>query len=275
MECMFPYQVRHKHTGLWGDIPCGKCPACKQSRVSGWHLRITQEEKVSNSSHFITFTYDSKNIPVTSDGYLTLDKYELPLYFKRLRQAIARSGSKTTKLPLKYFAVGEYGSKTHRPHYHALIFNAPIGLLQGAWDKGAIHYGKVEGASIGYTLKYMLKKGGDQMPGVQKEFAIMSKGLGEAYLSKDMIAWHQADIQNRMYCVVEGGKKVGMPRYYKDKIYHKTQRNAVHAGVVKKQKELISKNPDKPDPRYDRDHHEAKKAAVRLAAIKSSKSSKL
>ena len=28
--------------------------------------------------------------------------------------------------PLKYYAVGEYGGQTKRPHYHIVIFNADL-----------------------------------------------------------------------------------------------------------------------------------------------------
>lgn len=266
---MSPYTVKNKYTGVYSDIPCGKCPACKKRRVSGWAFRLQQEEKKSISSQFITLTYDSKNIPVSSSGYLSLDKYELPLFFKRLRKNIANTGSKDA-LPIKYFAVGEYGSKTKRPHYHALIFNAPIGALQKAWNKGQIHYGTVEGASIAYTLKYMLKKG--ITPGdAQKEFALMSKGLGESYLTKSMVAWHHADKNTRMYCNIEDGKKIGMPRYYKQKIYHEKQRQAIGSKV--RQALVLSRQQkaNTTDYRYDRNYHQAIKSEYRKMEISSRK----
>ena len=34
-----------------------------------------------------------------------------------------------------------------------------------------------------------------------------------------MIKWHKDDLENRMYCVLRDGKKISMPRYYKDKMY--------------------------------------------------------
>lgn len=42
-----------------------------------------------------------------------------------------------------------------------------------------------------------------------------------------MIRWHKADLPNRMYVTVEDGKKVSMPRYYKNKIYHESERKAI------------------------------------------------
>lgn len=39
-----------------------------------------------------------------------------------------------------------------------------------------------------------------------------------------MIKWHHADPNNRMYCNIEGGKKIAMPRYFKQKLYDDEQR---------------------------------------------------
>lgn len=38
-----------------------------------------------------------------------------------------------------------------------------------------------------------------------------------------MIRWHKADLVNRMYCNIEGGKKISMPRYYKQKLYDENE----------------------------------------------------
>ena len=63
----------------------------------------------------------------------------------------------------------------------------------------------------------------------KQEFALMSKGLGINYLTKQMQKWHHDDILNRMYLTIADGKKVSMPRYYKDKIYTREQRGQIKA----------------------------------------------
>lgn len=188
-----------------------------------------QEYKVSKSALFLTLTYDTAHVPITRNGFRNLNKRDLQLFFKRLR--------KNNGLPIRYYAVGEYGGRTSRPHYHVILFNAQPELIQDAWKIdgkhiGQIHYGQVSEASVGYTLKYISKD--SRIPlhcndDRQREFALMSKGLGENYLTQKMIAWHKKDLENRMYCNIPDGKKISMPRYYKDKIYHKQERKA--AGV--------------------------------------------
>lgn len=43
-------------------------------------------------------------------------------------------------------------------------------------------------------------------------------------MTKSILAWHLADEDNRMYVTTPDGKKVSMPRYYKNKIYTEEQR---------------------------------------------------
>lgn len=188
-------------------------------------FRLMQEEKISQSAHFITFTYDTNNLVLTPTGRRSLCSYHLQLFFKRLRK---HHGSHYHCLqPIKYYAVGEYGSKTKRPHYHAIIFNADIELIEKAWTVdgnliGDIYYGDVCEASIGYTLKYLSKKRSAGLYGDddrQREFAVSSKGLGLSYLTPNMRFWHKADLYNRRYLTLKGGLKVAMPRYYYEKLY--------------------------------------------------------
>lgn len=227
MECIAPFLVKDKMTGNKVPVPCGKCPACFKKRVSHWSFRLLQEDKYSHESYFITLTYDPKHCPYSQNGYLSLQKRDVQLFFKRLRKA--NDGT------IRYYIVGEYGGKTARPHYHALIFNVDLATLQPAWALGEIHYGFVSGASVGYTLKYMLK--GRWRPYAdyddrQPQFALMSKGLGKGYLTDKMIAWHLADPLERMCCKLKDGKVISMPRYYKERIFTKPLQKAI--GIVQR-----------------------------------------
>lgn len=178
--CFKPITLKNRDNAI---VPCGKCPKCRGRSVSAWSFRLMQEYDVCKSAHFITLTYDTKNIPITKKGFMSLSKGphgDLTLFFKRLRKSCGKG--------IKYYAAGEYGGKTKRPHYHILLFNAQLEKIQPAWGLGSIHYGSIERASVGYTLKYITKDKrerkpywySDQVP----EFAVMSKGLGISYLKK-------------------------------------------------------------------------------------------
>jgi len=70
------------------------------------------------------------------------------------------------------------------------MFNASAELIERAWSAGHVHYGYVAGASVGYTMKYISKpwqpahRNDDRLA----PFSLMSKGLGECYLTKNMIS---------------------------------------------------------------------------------------
>lgn len=241
--CQTPYYAKDENL-VSIPVPCGKCPECLSRRISGWSFRLCQTARKAKSSNFITLTYDTQHVPITSKGWMSLDKRHVQLFFKRLRKShVGRVES--VEAPIRYYAAGEYGTTSKRPHYHILLFNADLSKIQDAWGMGSVHYGNstsVNEATAGYTLKYMSKprlipmhKNDDRVP----EFALMSKGLGKEYLTPQMIAWHKASLLDRMYLNIEDGKKIAMPRYLKDKIYTPLERSEIagHHKALIEQKE--------------------------------------
>lgn len=262
MACITPFCKDDKALGIRITVPCGKCPHCLKRRASGWAFRLQQQGKIAWSAMFITLTLDTKHVQITKNGFMTLDKKDLQNFFKRLRYAFEDAEDHP---PLKYYAVGEYGGHYKRPHYHIILFNATPASVHAAWrfpprdgstkeatDAGAIYYGTVSGASIGYTLKYMCKektipmhRNDDRLP----EFSLMSKGLGANYITEAMTRYHKGDLENRMNCVLPDGKIIAMPRYYKDKIYTEKERKIIAWHAIKanleREAEEYKKNVDK------------------------------
>jgi hypothetical protein len=201
-------------------------------RTSGWSYRLVKEGERAKTAMFITLTYDTDHVPITEKGFMNLNKKDVQKFMKRLR--------KLSNEKLKYYACGEYGFEKMRPHYHIILFNGNPEMVKRAWaldnkNIGHIHIGQVTDASIGYTLKYMTKKG--KIPvhkndDRQKEFSLMSKGLGSNYLTEQMINWHKADITKRMYVPMKDNKKIAMPRYYKDKIYNEAEKQRVAIAIM-------------------------------------------
>jgi len=225
VPCLFPFHIDNPafpaaSRERYLPVPCGKCPPCVQRRANGWIFRLLQQDKVSNTAAFVTLTYDTTHVPISKRGFMTLCKRDFQLFMKRLRKLHPKDSK------LKYYAVGEYGSKTFRPHYHAIIFDLDKNLVPDAWTLGDVHIGDVSGASVAYTTKYLSKgkiipvhSNDDRVP----EFSLMSKKLGINYLSDAVIKYHQADI-SRNYVMLEGGVKIAMPRYFREKIYTDEQR---------------------------------------------------
>lgn len=235
-----------------GDqVPCGRCPKCRQRRINSWCFRLLQEYNCADttSAHFLTLTYDNRSLFYSPNGYPSLRKDHLQRFFKRLRKAHDDDSK------IKYYAVGEYGGITHRPHYHIIMFNAQTELIQPAWkntwldvDAGGVYFGSVTNDSIGYCLKYInknkkafrLSNDDDRIP----EFAVMSNGLGISYLSETMCNWHAQDMVNRCF-VQDKGFKQAMPRYYRDRIYYELEKAAIRAFVTEQYNEKAIEKLDK------------------------------
>lgn len=115
-------------------------------------------------SSFVTLTYSPENAP--RDG--SLEPKHLQDWLKRLRFAVRPSR-------IRFFAVGEYGDRTERPHYHAALFGfAPCsgGVLSGrgecpcascllvreTWGFGHVMVAELSFKSAAYIAGYVVKK---------------------------------------------------------------------------------------------------------------------
>lgn len=185
------------------EIPCGKCIGCRLRHAETWSIRCLLEAQRYKDNVFLTLTYDPDHLPysVDEDGVLngTLKKRDLQLFWKRLRKALPREQH------IRYFACGEYGDKTFRPHYHAIVFNfkppdlefyrrSPTGdiyyhskWLDEIWENGAVIVGDVTKETCAYTARYVIKKAQDSSlnelysdMNIQEEFIVMSRRPGIA-----------------------------------------------------------------------------------------------
>lgn len=251
-RCHDPYIIKscdHSHGDFDIPVNCGNCAYCVKRRVNEWAFRMMEEHKKAISAHFVTLTYHPDSLPFTKKGFRTLRKRDLQNFFKRLRYYHNKKGlytdrirhlekweileeAKKPKPKITYFACGEYGGQTKRPHYHAIIFNAHQNDILKAWEEipdedgvmrpaGGIFIGKVNTASCKYVAKYIQKQNrkpfGWPWDG-QPEYMVSSNGIGKGYLTDEIKRWHKHSLDNN-YCTTIEGYKISMPRYYREKIW--------------------------------------------------------
>ena len=115
---------------LYICVPCGRCLLCRKRSANDLAARAIAETNVSGRPPlFITLTYDNLFLRYDDEtGYPTLCKVDLQLFLKRLRSLLDNRGIEHN---LRYFACGEYGSKSKRPHYHMLLWNFPVDYFHG------------------------------------------------------------------------------------------------------------------------------------------------
>lgn len=205
-------------------IPCGRCRGCRLEKVRQWAMRCVHEASLHEENCFVTLTYNDKHLP---DGG-SLRKKDFQDFMKRLR-------SRFDDRVIRFYHCGEYGEKSERPHYHALLFGFDFAdkvywttregypvwrsdTLESLWPFGLSEIGAVTFESAAYCVRYVMKKlisaseeeirarYGDREP----EYATMSRrpGIGKDWFLKFGEEVYGSD------SVVLRGIEMRPPRYY-------------------------------------------------------------
>ena len=216
------------------QVPCGCCRECLADNSKQWAFRILKEAAQYENNYFITITYNDENIP----NNRMLDKNFFTDFNKKLKTYLTRKGLNSD---FRFYGVGEYGSKTARPHYHCIYFNLDIRdlkfeyidsnhnlhfsseLLNQVWQKGFIDIGSVDLGSACYVARYCDKKRrltttekrDLEEKGIVPEFSSMSRrpGIGASYYDEAFDRFI-----NGKYYDIEKGKEFKLPLYYTKKL---------------------------------------------------------
>lgn len=210
-------------------------------------MRCVHESQMHENNCFITLTYDQLHLPIHG----SLDVKHWQLFAKRVRKKVGK---------FRFFHCGEYGDKTMRPHYHALLFgvdftNDPQAQiiksgkhrlwrspqLDRLWGKGHASVGALVYETARYVASYAIKKSGlskedrnrrlDRLhPGtgevyqVKPEYTTMSRrpGLGASWQDK----YGKTDLYPQDNLVLEG-RTFRPPRFYDERTPHEIFKKAI------------------------------------------------
>lgn len=230
----------------WINVPCGKCPGCRLDQSRVWANRLMCELPYHDEKEcwFLTLTYDNENVPSSyfvddesgeAKEVFTLRPDDVTKFIKDLRASVDyRYRGKR----LRFYLSGEYGERTHRPHYHAIIFGLPLDSeklvlwktgskgfslykcseLEEIWSRGNVLVSRVSWATCAYVARYVTKKLGQtsevyEKLGIVPEFSRMSRrpGIGYQYLQD-----HPECIEQGIHLSLpDGGRNFTAPRYFK------------------------------------------------------------
>lgn len=223
--CLFPTQNLNIDSPSYRKgvttFSCGCCPECLSKKANAWALRAVYEAKEHVDNCMITLTYDN----YVYDGCgrvvgervsdLNVCKRDVQLFVKRLRKRLG--------YPIKYLISAEYGKRTHRAHYHAILFGVKFpdlvlykrskrgnyiyksALLTDIWHNGICTVDSVNITSsvARYCTKYCMKDAG-----ADDTFMLFSHGIGEKGLLRDF--------NGRDYIV--DGRQHSVPRFVWQKV---------------------------------------------------------
>lgn len=256
-------------------INCGKCLGCRMDYAKTWANRCMLEAKQFKENYFVTLTYDDAHLHTveyideeTGEKSIkgTLYPKDLQDFFKKLRRhwEYTYGWQKTETNPgIRFYACGEYGDRTKRPHYHALIFNMPIPdkkpmfknfqedqiftskILEEIWGNGIISIGKLSWETCAYTARYVMKKqqGIDaewyKKQGLVPEFVRMSRkpGIGRNYYEKNKDLIYESD--EIFMTDGKGNVRTAKPPRYFDLLY--ALENPDKIEEIKQQREFVAK----------------------------------
>ncbi len=187
----------------FNEVGCGKCEICKVEHSKEWMVKGYCESKMWKNKTFLTFTYNNNSLPFDRK----LKRSDIQKFWKDLRYHLYKKTKKARKVdlseeqenleeiysnpledvfgpnsrrknrkPIRYLNCGEYGPKTKRPHYHAVIWNfKPTDLrrhsrdrrgywlytsakINKIWGKGYVIIGNAETETVAYVARYCTKK---------------------------------------------------------------------------------------------------------------------
>lgn len=214
MKCIKPVTLTN---GL--EVACSRCDNCQVNRRRTWVGRMILELSDHPAAAFVTLTYDEKHLPPGGSVW----KKHVQLFLKRLRQEV------NPRL-LRYFAVGEYGTKSLRPHYHLILFGlypTEGKVVQKCWMFGHSMTGTAEVRSIAYAGSYTMKKMYEKVEikklGLNPEFCLMSlkPGLGSGFLARAVksLDGTQGTVKSvELKTIRFDGKKYPIGRYLRSKL---------------------------------------------------------
>lgn len=177
-------------------IPCGNCVNCRITKAKQWKIRLCLEalDYSKDDVHFVTLTYRDDALPHVY-GQPCLRKEDLQGFLNNLRNP-----KRGVHRFFRYFACGEYGDNTLRPHYHLILFGklddcVPFAFnrshsasISKAWPFGLHEVSPAVPGTIAYVAGYVEKKANDPLYDDYpvKPFITMSTKpmIGHSYIAK-------------------------------------------------------------------------------------------
>lgn len=254
-------RVKFNVPGQRGNLalPCGTCIGCRTDRATMWANRCSHEASLWDHNIFLTLTYDDEHIP--KEGHL--QPKDLQDFFKRLRTHDHRNScafDRDRRHNIRFFACGEYGEISARPHYHAIVFNCDVrdkyrvgkSLYESEtfarlWKYGAHRLGEVTPASAAYVAQYNIKKQGRgdfDADGVERPPPFLRQSRRPA-IGADWLREYASDLRNGY--LVEGGRRHPVPRYYRDKIKERLPELREQIQIAIERHRLETRQGDKQD----------------------------
>lgn len=234
-------------------VPCGRCFQCRKKRAQDWAIKLIEENKYHKKKCFITLTFDNKILQKGNEYgakckflyHIENSKEYVQKFIKRLRKHFKNDR-------ITYFAVGEYGEKTKRCHWHIILwginfeedrqptrksksgkdmFTSPT--LDRLWDCGICVIEDININNTVYCTQYILKK-------FKRKDDRYKEKIMYSNRSKISCKWARRNYNIiKQGTIKEDNKIFSIPKSYKENL--KNSNRIEHREAYRKYEETIQK----------------------------------
>lgn len=266
-----PPEIKDPRT-VYVPVGCGKCMECLKQKAYNWQVRLHEElrsgeiDEKGNSLNvlFIRLSFSdkwliqleqyinetkkkkirkinkkfNKNLKYKpSEGYYLdnqIAKTAVRLFLERWRWEFKKS--------VKHWFVTELGQEsTERIHLHGFLFTSKnLETIERIWKYGHVWIGEwVNEASVTYITKYIHKT--DPKHKYYTPIILTSPGIGSNYLSRHNSKLNKFnDKETDETYITRTGYKLGLPIYYRNKIYTEDEREKLWINKLDEQTRYVN-----------------------------------
>ncbi|AXH76551.1 MAG: replication initiator protein [Microviridae sp.] len=266
--CLYPtlannpkYKANSKNGGNIPPVPhpgvrkvpigCGECMECRKQKAREWQGRMLEDIKEHTNGKFITLTFSNESIQKLikenkelqeTKGYLldnAIATRATRLFLERWRKEYKKS--------LRHWFITELGHKgTENIHIHGIVWtDEPMDKIRKHWDYGYMwprpgckQKNYVNARTVNYIIKYVTKVDEDHK--YYKSQILTSPGIGANYVKRTDWKKNKYNGENTNEAYRTGtGHKIGMPIYWRNKIYSEEEREKLWIQKIEKKERWI------------------------------------
>lgn len=259
-------------------VGCGRCMECRKKKAREWQTRMLEDIRENKNGIMVTLTFSNENIKELTEEITKKRGYERKGY--ELDNEIATIATrrfverwrKEHKKSVRHWLVTELGHNgTENIHMHGIIWtDKPAEEITKHWKYGYTWLGKfVSEKTVNYIIKYIHKQ--DEKHKEYKSKILTSSGIGKGYTQRtDSRAnkyVQETQGGTKEYYRTRTGHKVGLPIYWRNKIYTEEEREKLWIEKLDKNERWVGNikiDVSKGEEEYEKVREEARAKNKRL-----------
>ena len=214
---------------LMVPVGCGVCIECKKQKSRSWQIRLKEDIKRYKNPVFVTLTFSEQSLKSLRDdckiiygkNWIDDDNIICTLAVRRFLERYRKKYKKS----IRHWLISEKGHEgTKRIHLHGILYIENKEEIEKFWKYGWVYLGDyVNNKTINYIIKYVTKVDTVNKGFEGKIFCTAGIGRGwEKTLNAENSKYKGKDTKETY--INEKGFEMGLPIYYRNKIYTEDER---------------------------------------------------